>query len=106
MENLKYEYKNYIDKVPEGCLIIADLLRKEDTQLALKNISYFAEGMEWIVSVNKVLNDEKLTEVIDIKSIKGFLEEINESLVKQDYNLTADLFEYEIADYFEKLRVD
>lgn len=103
MDELLNDYNNYILKIPNGCLVIADLLRKEQLNNAFESIKDFAEGMNWIVEANKVLAENNLLPIINFNKIQDFLIEINQGLEIQDFVLVADLFEYEIAPFFEEI---
>jgi len=95
-------YKNYIDKIPTGAIYIATSMREDRVQDALKAIRDFSEGLLWLTDANQLINKNGVEIELNINQIFEFLEEINEGLERQDYLLVADLFEYEIATFFEK----
>lgn len=101
MNELITSYNNYIRKLSKGCLVISELLREEKYVQALENIANFSEGINWIIQVRKELKNEIGIFQLNLKEIEGFLNEINEGLEIQDYVLVADLFEYELAEYFK-----
>lgn len=88
--------------MPKGCVVIADLLRKEDIQAALENIQNFSLGAQWLLTANTELVKENDIVEINGLEIQEFLLEINNGLEIQDFVLVADLFEYEIAPFFEE----
>lgn len=94
-------YNAYINKVPKGCHLVAELLREEKNKDALEQIALFSEGVSWIIEVKEKLESKGMYLPFDESEIITFLGEINEALVIQDYVLVADLFEYEIAPFFE-----
>lgn len=94
-------YEQYLLNLPKGCLIIAELLREENIVSALENISNFSEGVSWIMQANAKLHEEGKVTLLVADKINNFLEEINSGLEIQDFVLVADLFEYEIAPFFE-----
>jgi len=95
-------YNDYLVKVPSGCLAIAEHLRNEEVSQALQVILQFSEGAMWLVNASTAL--QKLGVVVDlpVERIHEFLNEINSGLEIQDYVLVADLFEYEMAPFFEE----
>jgi hypothetical protein len=97
------DFNQYITKVTSGSLVIAENLRKKQISIALKDITNFVEGMNWLISVSKYLKVQNVETGFDEQKIVGYFEEINEGLTVQDYFLVADLFEYEIAQYFENI---
>ncbi|GEK33617.1 hypothetical protein [Kurthia sibirica] len=101
MEEIIESYNEYLTKLPGGCLAIATLLREGDLHGALSSIKDFSEGTGWIMQVNEKLAAVSTIEKIDFKRIQEFLLEINSGLEIQDFVLVADLFEYEIAPFFE-----
>ena len=96
-------YKDYINKIPNGALYIANSLRTEYKKEALDEIKNFSEGITWLVNANNLLNKNGINFEIDIQKINEFLIEINDGLEIQDYILVSDIFEYEIAPYFLEL---
>lgn len=107
MEQLIYEtmesYNNYIDAVHQGSLDIAEKLRTENNEEALPMVKDFSEGLIWLIDVNTKLKDLGYSASLNMEEIQEFFVEINEGLLNQDYVLVADMFEYEIAPYFEQL---
>lgn len=101
---IKEEYNNYLDRVGNASLIIAELLREKQLTEALGLIGDFSEGVNWLSEVNSKL--KLLNESVELKidSIKEFLIEINSGLEIQDFILVADLFEYEISPFFINCR--
>lgn len=105
LKDLRNSYDEYIEKVPAGCIKIAEELRKENMDI-LKSIIDFSEGMEWLITVSEYLYEQGVNTNLSQSHLMDYLNNINEALIQEDFYLVADLFEYEIADYFEKLRVD
>lgn len=105
LANLKSSYNEYIAKIPNGCIKIAQELRKENMDI-LKSIIDFSEGMEWLIAVNNHFTEQGVQMELNQSMLIDYLNNINEALIQEDFYLVADLFEYEIADYFEKLRLD
>ncbi|MEQ6356849.1 hypothetical protein ABNX05_19655 [Lysinibacillus sp. M3] len=106
MQDLSLEVKNsfdeYIKKVPEGCLEIAKLLRLGEIRSSMQIIQQFSEGMSWLLQASNLLSVNGIDTKFNIEQIENFLKEINDGLIVEDYMLVADLFEYEIASYFNK----
>lgn len=95
-------YNEYIQNIAPGSMQIAEYLRKDEVQQALQLILHFSEGMGWIVQVNELLQQNDVKTNMQIEKIHEFLHEINSGLEIQDYVLVADMFEYEIAPFFEE----
>ena len=94
-------YKEYLEKMPNGCQSIADLLREDRTIEAGKSIGYFTEGMIWVLDMNKLLVKEGVVKPLKEEVILDYLSEVNNGLQIQDFVLVADMFEYEIKPFFE-----
>lgn len=96
-------YNEYIQNVAPGSLQIAEHLRKDEIQPALQLILHFSEGMGWLVQASELLKQNDLNVTLEVEKIHEFLNEINNGLEIQDYVLVADMFEYEIAPFFEQV---
>lgn len=96
-------YNNYIGKVPNGTIYIAEQLREDNLQEALFAIKDFSEGVLWLSEASDLLKQNGAKAELNIEKIQVFLQEVNDGLEKQDYILVADMFEYEIAPFFENL---
>ncbi|ATP39073.1 hypothetical protein CSE16_02995 [Solibacillus sp. R5-41] len=107
MDNLIIEtiesYNMYVEKVPVGAEYIANSLREDNVNEALKAIKDFSEGILWLSEASKLLKVNGVTANLNIEKIQEFLIEINNGLEIQDYVLVADMFEYEIAPFFLEL---
>lgn len=93
-------YNEYILKIENGCLYIAEKLREEDKE-CLNSIIDFSEGIEWIIIANEEISKNNIQTYLDKDLLIRYLENINEAIEKNDLFLIADLFEYEIAEYFK-----
>lgn len=96
-------YNQYLKNIAPGSLHIAELLRKDDIHAALQLIMQFSEGMGWIVQASELLRSNGVKVTLELHQIHEFLEEVNNGLQMQDYVLVADMFEYEIGPFFEKV---
>ncbi|MGE7945697.1 hypothetical protein [Lysinibacillus sp. NPDC093688] len=96
-------YNEYILRVPHGSIQIAEHLRKDEIPESMQIILQFSEGMSWLVEASDLLSKNKVTVYLPVEQIHEFLNEINNGLEIQDYVLVADMFEYEIAPFFEQL---
>ncbi|MFJ7735981.1 hypothetical protein ACIQ2D_06505 [Lysinibacillus sp. NPDC097287] len=109
MDNLINEtigsYNLYVNKVPAGAEYIANSLREDRETDALQAIKDFSEGVLWLSEVSELLKSNGVTANLNMEKIQEFLIEINNGLEKQDYVLVADMFEYEIAPFFEQVEV-
>jgi len=97
-------YNDYLMKVPAGSIQIANYLREDNVGNALQMILDFSEGMGWIVQAVELLGKNGVEAVFEVEKIHEFLHEVNAGLEIQDYVLVADMFEYEIAPFFEEVQ--
>ncbi|MCG7433840.1 hypothetical protein [Lysinibacillus fusiformis] len=93
-------FNEYIDRLPEGCMMIANNLRDDRIAEALNHIRDFSEGASWIAEAIRLLKENNVAINLDMTKIINYLAEINDGLSIGDYNLVADLFEYEIVPFF------
>lgn len=96
-------YNQYMKNIAPGSLAIAEHLRNDEIGDALKLILQFSEGMGWVMEASELLQQNSVNVVLKIEQIHEFLEEVNNGLEMQDYVLVADMFEYEIAPFFESV---
>ena len=96
-------YNSYIKNVVSGSLKIAEQLRNNEVKEAIEQIGYFSEGMSWLMDASGLLSQLKVEVAFDVEKIVEFLEEINNGLEIGDHVIVADIFEYEIAPFFDKL---
>ncbi|MBK3494832.1 hypothetical protein JFL43_08155 [Viridibacillus sp. YIM B01967] len=102
LEDVIGSYNSYIDKIESGSLLIAELLREDRTAEAFHIITDFSEGITWLMQAAELLQKNNVHLELEIMKMNEFLEEINGGLEIQDFVLVADLFEYEIAPFFER----
>jgi len=93
-------FNEYILKVEQGCLYIANELREEHRE-ALQEVANFSEGIEWLIVMSRELKKENITTFLEEEQLINYLKEINQALQQDDLYLVADLFEYELAEYFK-----
>lgn len=104
LSELSLSYLQYLSKVSNGVQIITDNLKNGNTSLALSQLVDFSEGIEWLISATKILEENKISTALNLNKLIGFLKLINEGLEKKDYVLVADVLEYEIVEYFSAFR--
>lgn len=96
-------YLTYTKKIVHYSDIISEQLRNNKVNEALSNIKDFSDGISWITEVHYKL--AKLGYLENQKNkitMINFLKEINLGLDNEDYYLVADIFEYEVKEFFEK----
>jgi hypothetical protein len=103
MDEILEDYNNYLERVPKGTIQIAEQLREDNMQEAFSAIKDFSEGVLWLSHASGFLKLNGAQAELDILKIQEFLVQVNEGLEKQDYVLVADMFEYEIAPFFEEV---
>ncbi|MBB5149726.1 hypothetical protein [Ureibacillus thermosphaericus] len=96
-------YNEYLKKIPNGTLYIAECLREEKLEEAFKTIKDFSEGVMWLIKVSELLRERNVEVTLNVEQINSFLIEINDAIENQDYLLVADLFEYEVAPFFKEV---
>ena len=109
LQEVMESYNEYIGKIPNGCMVIAGLLRQDQTQPALESISNFADGTMWLIETADLLQKNDVKVPLDTHKINSFLDEIVQAIEIQDYYLVADLFEYELLEFFknvESMRIE
>ncbi|EIJ80521.1 hypothetical protein PB1_09177 [Bacillus methanolicus PB1] len=108
MTDIIYEtqenFYQYIQRVVEGASTIADYLREDKIGEAMQLIVQFSEGVSWLTQVIVLMREHRYYIDIDPSKINKFFVEINEGLERQDYVITADMFEYEIQPFFEEIK--
>ncbi|WP_339197737.1 hypothetical protein MKY27_03360 [Solibacillus sp. FSL R5-0449] len=105
IDELIEDFNQYIKLVATGSITIAESFRNKQVEIALKEVTNFVEGMNWLITANNYFKTQNVISMFNEQKIVGFFEEINEGLTMQDYFLVADLFEYEIAQYFADIPV-
>lgn len=98
-------YNHYVGEIVKGSIKIADDLRTGNVDSALTMIKDFSEGLLWLMEVNQKLTDLGKQAELDVNNIQDFFVEINEGLENKDFVLVADIFEYEIAPFFEQVEL-
>ncbi|MGN7478777.1 hypothetical protein ACTHOQ_13065 [Solibacillus silvestris] len=103
LQEVLVSYNAYIKNVPTGAMYIANNLREDNLNDALMAIKDFSEGVLWLSHASELMKQNGAKAELNIEQIQEFLIEVNEGLEKQDYVLVADMFEYEIAPFFEEV---
>lgn len=97
-----HSFNEYLPRVVVGSREIAGNLRSDQIASALKMILEFSEGMTWLVEARELFEANDVKVDVQIQKVQEFLQEINKGLEMQDYVVVADMFEYEIAPFFEQ----
>lgn len=97
-----FDFNVYLQKIPNGCSYIADALRANNLASAMKSIKDFSEGTLWLADATNLLNTNGVQYTFNLEIVKYFLESVNDNLERQNYTAVADLFEKEIASFFEQ----
>lgn len=100
LREIKESYYDYISKIENGCLMISNLIRQGNYSQAFESIIAFSEGIQWLLSVEKTLNEQAYVINSRITEANDYLLEINTALETQDFLTVADIFEYEIQPIF------
>lgn len=97
-------YNNYLSNIPTGLKNLIEYFRNEQIEQALEQISFFSEGVSWLLEVKDKLEKQNIFVDLEINKIIEFFDEINDGLKNKDYLLVADLFEYEILPFFKECK--
>lgn len=82
---------DYIQRVEKQICGIADLIR---SGAGYENIPQFVEGITYVIEAFNATKDVKDMQV-DIEDIKTLTQDVLDGMENEDYNLVADIFEYE-----------
>jgi len=91
-------YNNYIDKLGPGTEFIINQIHNENYQEAKQNLINLLEGLLWLVEVNNKLSKLNYVNLLDIYKMNSLSEDLIEAMGKNDFNLCADILEYELKD--------
>lgn len=109
INNSMESYNNYLNNIVIGCQDIIESIQKNEKQAALKLISQFSEGITWLTEINRRLKGFGYNVELNNSLLQNMLNDINGALTLGDFVLVADIFEYEVKEYFsncEKYRVE
>ncbi|WP_249073448.1 hypothetical protein [Lysinibacillus sp. BPa_S21] len=101
INDIKQSYFDYISKVTNGCKDIAFKIRSSNTAEAILYIEQFAEGLQWLLDVEKKFTEIGYTVKSRIHEASIYFNDINEALENKDYVMLADIFEYELPNVFD-----
>ncbi|AYC28950.1 hypothetical protein [Paenisporosarcina cavernae] len=105
-EELYSSLSNYLEILPSGCEKIAQMFREGNQDIAFKSINDFSDGIEWFVTITNHLNKNGYTINLEEEQLKMHLQEVNICLNNNDEVMLADLFEYELAPFFENIKIE
>lgn len=100
INELKESYYEYIAKVPQGLQTIVNLLVNNEMEQAFISIANLAEGLEFLLKVEQALKEQNLQINSRIEEVVEIYNDLNNSLVNEDYILLKDLVEYELIPVF------
>lgn len=98
-------YNEYLRKLPEGCKVIATLLRENELVLAKENIMYFSEGLLWLNDAQQLLLLHDIKHNLEFDQIQHYLVQINNALEKEAFQEVATIFDSELYTHFNQLSV-
>lgn len=104
IEELIKDYNLYKQNVVNALEELANLFRNGKIENALNGVMNFSEGVNWLIKVHEYFTANNIQSTLDKDKVIDMLNEINEALEKRDYFLTADIFEYEVKDFFIELK--
>lgn len=100
LKETQTSYYEYVMKLENGCLQIANDLRTGNQAGAFQNIINLTEGLGWLLDVEARMQEQRFKINSQIVNALDFLNEVNDALEAEDIVTVADLFEYEIAPLF------
>lgn len=89
-------YNEYLNKLPYGIENIANNITLENYSAATEGLINLLEGLIWIIEINDKLEGLNYSAYIDKDKIKKLVNEILNALQIEDYNLCADILNYEL----------
>ncbi|AMA62934.1 hypothetical protein SFB93_00140 [Kurthia gibsonii] len=102
MEQIVFEtmvnYNEYIERIKLNINPLIESLREEKPEEQLNEVANLIEGLEWLVTVNQKLSELNYENKIDVFSLNQQLQEVVVAIENQDYNLCADILEYDILE--------
>lgn len=93
--------QEFLPKIADTCLLIADQLRKDKESEAFQYIKEFIEAVEWSTQAIVGIKNLGYYLNIDTQEFNTHLREVEEGLTINDQVLIADLFEYEFHPKIE-----
>lgn len=97
---LKNSYYEYIANVPTGLQNLMTFLAGNELEKAFNGIADLAEGLEFLLKVEEALVNNGLFINSRLNESIAVFNEVNESLVNEDFLLLKDLIEYELMPIF------
>lgn len=92
------ECLEYMERVLNQLDDVCSKLRKK---IGILNINDISEGMEAVIRI--ITHTQSVTNIkIDAENITGFLSDMLDGIENGDYNLVADVMEYEIKPLYEE----
>ncbi|WP_020189192.1 hypothetical protein [Kurthia sp. Dielmo] len=106
IDEIIQDYNGYIttlnNEVPK---LIRSIRSASDVSKINAEVVDLFEGMAWIINVNDSLKELNFNNSIDVKKINETLKEIAKAIEFNDYNLCADILEYELLEEIYKLQI-
>jgi uncharacterized protein Yka (UPF0111/DUF47 family) len=93
--------QEFLPKIADTCLLIADQLRKDNESEAFQQIKEFIEAIDWSTQAIVGIRNLGYSLNVDTQEINEHLREVEEGLTVNDQVLIADLFEYEFHPKIE-----
>lgn len=105
IDEIVQSYNEYIIALNNEIPKLIQVLRVENNKVKInKEILDLFEGVEWIIKVNLNLRDLDFENNIDIERINKILKEIAQAYEFKDFNLCADILEYEFLEEIYKFK--
>lgn len=93
--------KEFLPKVADTCLVIANDLRSDNEYEAMSEIQEFIEALEWSIQAINGIKSLNYPLNIETSKMNEHLLEAQEGLEVNDVVLIADMFEYELQPGIE-----
>ncbi|MCM3663587.1 hypothetical protein M3204_04180 [Mesobacillus subterraneus] len=87
--------QEFLPKIADTCLLVADQLRKDNESEAFHHIKEFIEAIDWSTQAVVGIKNLGYSLNVDTQEINEHLREVEDGLSVNDQVLIADLFEYE-----------
>lgn len=99
---VQQSYNDYLAKLPNGCQYIAAAFEKLQITEGIQALSNFAEGLEWMTTVNSQLDQLGFPLEMPMMALQSALVEVNDTLKVEDYKAVATLFVSKIQPLITK----
>lgn len=100
IQDTQASYYDYIAKVQNGCLHIAELFESGNLQLALMEIAHFSDGLLWLLKVEELMAEHSYQNKSFLQQASSEYDEILNALQEKNYERVAKKFQNDMFQLF------